>query len=426
MKKVLIISHPFPPLQAVGSQRFYRLAKYFPKYGWEPVVLTVKRAGKPPNGIKVIETDYKDIVSTIKSKIGFNPKKVFYKQLDIEVSKNFNHLTWKSKIIKFLKEVINFPDDRKRWYRFALKSASECLDKEMIDIIISTSFPVTSHLIARKLKQKYKIPWIADLRDLWTQNPYIDKFSLIKYFERRLEVKTLSNADSLVTVTHPWINTLKELHKNKKIFCVTNGYDDDDFPEITTTLTEKFTITYAGTLYNGKRDPSLLFKILAQLIKEKRVTKELIEIRLYGPKEDWIVEKVKKNNLEDIVNFHGLVPREEVLKNLRESQVLLLLVWNSKNEEGFCPAKIYEYFGSRRPIIAMGWPGSVVKNLLEKTNTGKFADNIDNVRYILLEYYQEFIKYGEVKCRSNRNIENYTYNSITKTYAEILNKLVLK
>ncbi len=426
MKKILIISHPFPPLQTIGSQRPYRLSKYFPKFGWEPIVLTVKRPGRLPEGIRIYETDNQDIASVIKLKIGFNPAKTMHEQLGITVSKRCNFPTWKSKIIKLVSEIINFPDDRRYWFKIAFKSASELLEGEKIDAIISTSSPVTSHLIARKLKQKYKIPWIADLRDLWTQNPYSNKFGLIKYFEKRLELKTLSDADALVTVTTPWINMFKILNKNKKVFCVTNGYDDDDFLKLPSKLTTKFTLTYTGQLYNGKRDPLLLFEVVAQLIKEKKIDRNLINIRFFCLKEDWLVNEVNKYDLEGVVRFYGFVPREEVLERQKESQILLLLLWNNKYEEGFCPGKVYEYFGARRPIIAVGGREHTVKDLLETTNAGKYTWNHDTLKNILLEYYQEFIKFGAIECHSNSNVENYTYNSITKKYSEIINKIIVK
>jgi len=426
MKKVLIIAYSFPPRPDVGSQRPYRLAKYFPDFGWEPIVLTAKLLGEPPEGIKIIETNYKDIDSAIKSRFGFNPEKGLHEQLGIRITKDFNYQTWKSKFIKLIKEIIYFPDAQRGWYKYALKSASECLEREEVDAIISTSSPVTAHLIARKLKRKYKILWIADLRDPWTQNPYVNKFGLIRYFERRLELKTLSNADALVTVTDPWLDLLGALHKNKEILCVTNGYDEDDFPDLTTKLTNKFVITYTGILYNGKRDPSLLFKVISQLIVENKINRDLIEIRFYGPKEDWLVEEIKKYKLEGIANVYGRIPREEVLKKQKESQLLLVLLWNNKNEEGFCPAKIYEYFGSRRPVLAIGGHGGVVKDLLAITDAGRFADNSDNLRDILLNYYQEFIQLGEVRYNGNANIENYSYKLIAKRYSEILNGLILK
>lgn len=97
MKKVLIISYFFPPRPNIGSQRPYRLAKYFPKFGWEPTILTANLPGKSPEGRKIIETDYKDISSSIKSKIGFLVKGF---QLAISVSKNYNYST--GKIIRLL------------------------------------------------------------------------------------------------------------------------------------------------------------------------------------------------------------------------------------------------------------------------------------------------------------------------------------
>ena len=90
MKKVLILSFYFPPFQLCGPTRFHTLAKYFPEYGWEPTVLTIKRPGKLPEGIRLIETDYKDILNEKKIKVGFNPNETVHERLGIKVSKNFN------------------------------------------------------------------------------------------------------------------------------------------------------------------------------------------------------------------------------------------------------------------------------------------------------------------------------------------------
>ncbi|GJQ57450.1 MAG: hypothetical protein D8M57_15505 [Candidatus Scalindua sp. AMX11] len=426
MKKVLIVAYFFPPETVVGSQRPYRLAKYFTRFGWEPIVLTIKRPGKPPVGIRMIETGFKDFGVTIKSMIGFDTEKGFYPQLGVSVSKDFDHKSLKSKIIKLFKEVINFPDSKRGWYKFALESASEFLSKESVDAIISTSGPVTSHLIARKLKHKYGIPWVADLRDLWTNNHFYNKYKLTKYFEKRLELKTLSDADVLVTVTHRFVDELKTLHKDKNIISITNGYDTDDFSDTQIKLTNEFTITHTGKLYNGKRDPLLLFEVVANLINEKKLDKKLIKIRFYGFKKDWLIQDIKKYNLEGFVDVYDFIPRKEVLKKQKESQLLLLLIDKNNKEESVYPAKIFEYFGARRPIIGVGGNGGIVKEILKEINIGMFASNANLLRDIILKYYNEFLEYGEVKFCDNNTIENYTYDSITRKYSEVLNGLVLK
>ena len=180
MKKVLIISYYFPPRPGIGSQRPYGLAKYLPSFGWAPIVLTPKLPGKPPDGLEVIQTDYNDIVASIKSVFGLNPERTLHEQLGMVITKNYSHSTLKSKIIKLIREILIFPDEQKGWYKFALKSAIEFLNKNRVDAIISSSYPVTAHLIAQRLKQKFGIPWVADLRDLWTQHHYHDKYCLIK------------------------------------------------------------------------------------------------------------------------------------------------------------------------------------------------------------------------------------------------------
>lgn len=411
-----------PPSQNIGAQRPYKLAKYFPKFGWEPIILTIKTPGRSINGIRIIETDYKDIVSSLKLKIGFNAQKGLHEQLGIKESKNYIYSSWRSKIIKLLREIIAFPDDFIGWQKYALQSASYFLDREKVDAMISTSYPVTSHLIAHTLKSRYNIPWVADFRDLWTQNHYVKKYRLIHIRETSLELKTLSNSDLMVTA-HPLEIKLQSLHKNKQVLCITNGYDPDDFPERPIQLTDKFTITYTGILYAGKRDPAMLFSTVRQLIDDNKINKDKIKIRFFGPKEQWLCDEVKKYNLETVVSINGSIPREQALQIQRESQILLILRWNNKDEKYIFPGKLFEYFGAKRPILAMG-AGGVVKDMLEQTNTGRFAENEHMLKNILLEYYHEFTKCGEVRYNSNTIIHNYTYYSIAQRYTEALNRLL--
>jgi glycosyltransferase involved in cell wall biosynthesis len=244
--------------------------------------------------------------------------------MGIEITKNFNYPTLKSKAIKFVRQLVAFPDEERGWYGHAVEAASQLIDKGRIDAIISTSSPVTSHLIAKKLKQKYGLPWIADLRDLWTQNHYSEKFKVIEFFERQLEIATLSQADALVTVSEPLVDALRDLHRNKDVHCITNGYDPDDF-QVSPGLVRKFTISYTGALYNGIRDPSMLFETVSDMIGRKRIDPDLIEIRFFGNRAEWLAEDVKKSGLENVVRIYGAVPRGEAISRQQESQLLLLL-----------------------------------------------------------------------------------------------------
>ncbi|MBI5739849.1 MAG: glycosyltransferase [Nitrospirae bacterium] len=328
----------------------------------------------------------------------------------------------KSSTTKLLKEILYFPDRQKGWYKFALKKASEYVEREKVDVVMSTSPPVTSHLIAGKLKKKHNIPWVADLRDPWTTNQFYNKYKFIKYFDRKLELKTLHGADIIVTTTPEFVDTMQELHEMKKITCITNGYDADDFPDVPVRQADKFTITYTGTLAGGKRDPSVLFGAVKQLIVEKKVNKDMIEIRFFTRKEEQVVNKTEKYGLSGVVNYYDFIPRVEALDKQRESHLLLLLLDSNGAEQDVYPAKVFEYFGAQRPIIALGGKRSIIKDLLEETGCGTFVENRDALKRVLLGYYEEFCRCGQVKFNENSDIYKYSYKSIAQRYSEVLDE----
>ncbi|RJQ16369.1 MAG: hypothetical protein C4560_09645 [Nitrospiraceae bacterium] len=420
MKKVLIISYFYPPRPGIGSQRPYRLSKYLPEFGWGPVVLTAKLPGKAPEAMRVIETGCGNFIGSLKAGLGLNTGKGLRAQMGL-VSTGPNHSAWKNRANKIIDEVMHYPDDIKGWYGPAVRAAGELLGRERVDAIISTYYPSASHLIAGELKRKFNVPWIADFRDLWTQNHFYKKSGLIKMLERRLEMKTLARADAMVTVTESFADELGTLHSGKKIFCVTNGYDADEFPAIPAKLTDEFTITYTGQFYGGRRDPSPLFEAVARLLRENRINSELLRIRFCGPAEEWLDAKIKKYGLENVVRCYGVLPREEALERQRESQLLLLLLDRDNREEGVYPAKVFEYLGVRRPIIALGGTGGLVGDLLAKTRAGRFAGDADILKNMLLEYYGEFERSGAVACRSNGNVGDFSYRTVTRQYSDILN-----
>src|SRR5205823_652371 len=134
-----------------------------------------------------------------------------------------------------------------------------------------TSPPETTHLIAARAKKLLGCPWVADFRDLWTQNLAAQKHCS-DALRTHLEKKTLQVADALVTTSAPWAARLSERYWTKPVYTITNGFDPDDFQLRPPRLTDFFSITYAGQLYEGKRDPSVVFEVIAELIREQAIS----------------------------------------------------------------------------------------------------------------------------------------------------------
>ena len=425
MKKALIITYGFPPRETMSSVRLAGLAKYLPEFGWEPIILTILLPGKPNFQFKVIQTPYKNIFNIIKKKLHLNPEKSFIEQIGISPAIRRGKSSFILNTINFISGVIAYPDQYKYWYSPAIKAASELLEGEKIDILSSSSPPVTTHIIAKDLKIKYNIPWIADLRDLWTQNPYY-KFGFIrKWFERKLEIRTLIHADSLITTSKPWAGKLSSLHKKKIIYVITNGFDSEEMKELP--LTKKFTITYAGQLYDGKRDPSLLFKAIYDLINDQIINSKILKVRFFGPFEYWLEKKIKKFGLENIVSQHGVVVRKIALTKQRESQVLLLINWNDPRERGTYTGKLFEYLGAKRPILAIGGPKGIVSELLEETTAGIHASSLDFMKKILAKWFAEYKKTGKVAYKGrNDKVQKYSHREMARKFAQVLEEAIKK
>jgi len=423
MKKVLIIAYHFPPRPAVASRRPLGLARYLPEFGWEVVVLTAALPGKPDPHYEVIETQYHDC-------LGFG-KKLF--RLDSQsplIGQVKNKLNVKSErspldfILATVGGIIAYPDPQKGWQRFAVEAGKDILRQQNIKAIISTSPPETSHIIAKRLKDEFKIPWVADFRDLWTQNYYYLYGPLRKVIERRLELNTLSSADMLVAVSQPTADDLHSLHRQKPVHSIPNGFDPAEINTTPGNLTDKFTITYTGNLYPSKQSPEPLFAALHDLTTEGSMDAGDIEVRFYGPEAGWIDKQSERYGLAGIVRQFGMVPKEIALNKQRESQLLLLLKWNDPKQRGAYSAKIFEYLAARRPVLAVGGFPDVVDRLLDETKAGVSGQTGEEIKVMLLRFYKEYKSTGAVSYSGDESeTSKYSHREMAKRFASILDSL---
>lgn len=429
MRRVLILSYHFNQTDNIGSVRLRGLAKYLPLFGWEPVVITAKtvrssgdpESNPPGNPVTVIEVPYDDPFVRWKKALGL--------PTDITVRENFNLPAEKrgktvlDRLLDLWIEIFTYPDDTIDWARAAVEKATELREVTAFDAVISSSSPCTAHIIGSELKKRFCIPWIADFRDLWTQNHYNEHSRIRNCLERNLELRNLATSDLLTTVSGPLSEKLKELHTGKRVVPIVNGFDPDQMnPGLP--LSEKFCVTYTGVLYKGKRDPEPLLRSLRNLIDEGTVDPRDIEVNFFGNDQGWLVHDVTKYHLDGIVKVHGPVPRAESIRRQREAQVLLLLLWNDPEEKGVYTGKIFDYLAARRPVLAIGTEKGVVDDLLEETNAGIHVSTDEEIREQLLKYYKEYKNSGVVRFQGDTGtIERYSHREMAKRFAGALDEV---
>lgn len=434
LKKVLMIAYLYPPVWEIGTMRSLKFSTYLPQEGWHPVILTVRR-GTPTleerigPEIDVVRTRWINVRSPINYLLRRGRSDWSeHRQAALTDIKKKPQLSFFLHCKKLMQDLLFFPDDCIGWYPFGVKEGLRAIKEFDIKVIYSSSSPVTSHLIAHSLKHKTGLPWVADLRDQWTQNPTGQKNRVVARVESMLEKHILSTADAVVTVSEPLAAQLRQIHPqlSEKIQVITNGFDPEDYKGPVLKPPEKFTITYTGQLYQLRRNPEPLMAALAELQGDGLISPEEIDLRFVGELNPALLSLAAKYNLEKSITVTGRVPYSEALKEQQQSSILLVMVHNEPSCQGEFTGKVFEYFGAQRQILALVPKGNVIENLLEDTRAGKALspNDIPAIKDALLRWYQEYKDFGApVYSPDQEKVGRYTRQNTTRILASLLDQL---
>ncbi len=349
--KILFITYFFAPYNCIGAVRTTRTVEKLIDMGHDVKIISAKDQHLMSNlSTTVSETHIKrtswfDFEKPIYSILGSNKVS--------SVKNNTHKGSFTSKLLNLIniifQRVISMPDKYIGWYSFAVKESKKIINKGWVpDLIFASATPYTSLIVAKKISKYYDIPWIGELRDLWSDNHYGYGWWIDKKFEK----STLKTASALVTVSKTLKIVLEKKYPYIPVHTVQNAFDEKDFLSAhqKKETSEVIKIVYTGAVYSGKRDPSPLFEALEQ----NEDIRKSIHVDFYGNDLGYIDFLVKKYNLFDCVHINGSVSREAALKYQQEASVLLLLTWDNPKEKGVLTGKLFEYIGSSKPILLIG------------------------------------------------------------------------
>ncbi|MBN1821378.1 MAG: glycosyltransferase family 4 protein [Prolixibacteraceae bacterium] len=429
MKKVLIITYYWPPSGGGGVMRWLKMSKYLPELDWRPIIYTPEN----PDASVVDESLSDEIHSEteiIKTPI-WEPYEVFRKLTGKKKGEKFkagyiseaSSGDWKNKLSVFIRGNFLIPDPRKFWIKPSIKYLKKYLKENPVDLIVSTGPPHSMHLIALGLKKKFKITWIADFRDPWTDIDFYNKLRLTGWADkkhRKLELKVLKKADRVVTVSPHCAKDLSKI-PGKKVDIIHNGFDPEDFKEIPAPSGNKFAITHFGA-FNRDRNPAMLWKALGLLVEKNKEFKEKLCIQLIGQTDDSIIQEIENKGLKVNLLQIDHLPHKKGLEELAKSQVLLLPINDAPNAQGILPGKMYEYMALRRPILAIGPTNSDFAEILRETKSGIAFDfsDLPGIQKAIENYFNQF-RERKLKVESTA-IEKFSRENLAKKFIELAGK----
>lgn len=420
-RTLLILTYHFPPTASVGTVRMAGLTKYLPEFGWTALVVT-PRAGRvdPPEWL--VETDDADLGAAVKRRLKIR-RDAALKDTISGTGPPVGRAPLRSWLIEQTKALVAVPDTNRGWIRIAGRAASAMLARHPCDAVLTTSPPPSTHLAGRRVADRTGLPWIADLRDLWSD----DRNSLApawrRWVDRRLERRTLRTASALATVSEPLADELRRLHPGIPTRSILNGFDPDE-THLGRGLTPEFTITHTGTFYQGRRDPTMLFSAVSSLLESGQIPRDQLRVRLYARHEPWVQHLAEAHGISDVVELLPWGSREAALRAQQESQVLLLLHWGGERERGVYTGKIFEYLAARRPILMIGGGGGVLHDLIEETGAGIHVTDQTAVEQALLGVWREFDADGSVAWRGREALlDRYSHRRMAGEFANLLDEV---
>ena len=422
MKKVLIITYYWPPSGGSGVQRWLKFVKYFRDFGIEPIVLTVapEFAALPnidesleheiPAGIEVHKT-------RAKSPFGFY-KKIKKGAVPFGGFAGEGKANLFDNLFRFIRGNFFIPDARIGWNKFALEKARELIHLHEIDTVITSSPPHSTQLIGLQLKKEFKLKWLADLRDPWTEiyyNKLLFRTNWAKKIDYRYEQACLQNADTLIVVSEDIKRRFGEARETilEKIHVIPNGFDEEDFSHERTKNDAGIKyISYVGNL--GLQYPIEPFlKAFSELVK----VDEQWRIRFVGNVSDVLNTEIQKLGLEKWVEFTPYVEHKKAVEYMINSDLLLLIIPNTENNKGILTGKLFEYIATGNPIIYIGPEDGDALEILKKTEGISYLNF--NSEENIIPFFSSVLK----KSKKSKQI-NYIYSR--RNLAETFAKLCLK
>ena len=351
-KNILLICYYFPPLGGAGIARPMALMKHLSEFGYNCDVLTVK-----PVTYRVYESEllYEIESDNIYRAGSFDPQRLLYllgvrkiKPTTIDKRKNI-----KSRF---------FPDSKIGWVRPAVRLGRKLVKAKNYTVIISTSPPMSVHLVGRKLSQEFKIPWIADFRDYWESQPFEE------CYDNENDIQKASQLLDEIKQQATLVTTVSKLNAEylKDAQYIYNSYDDELAGEWSVPVSEKkVTIGLFGTFDNlCPIEP--LFKVLASMREKYPESFDKIELRQVGRVDrEWFRDLLNKYRLLEKCQLYGFLPRLQAVKIISKASLFYLSL-DPKIKYPIIPGRVFLLLASGRPILGLTSKEGELANLIMK------------------------------------------------------------
>jgi len=429
LKKVLIISPHFPPVNAADMHRIRQSLPYFEEFGWQAVIITVDPA--------YIESYSNDplLLHTIPANTEVHQVKAY--PVNITRKLGLGSLSMRS-----------FFQIRKK--------GNELLKKNHFDLVYfsTTAFHVMT--LGPKWKKKFGIPFILDIQDPWRNDFYLSKpkserppkFFISYNIDKKLEAMTIPKADGIISVSKAYCDTFKQRYpilKDRQFKVIpfgASGHDFEIMEKYVRHTSVKLPVGKINIIYIGRGGHDLkfaleiIFKAFEKGLHRDHEIFSRAHFSFIGT--SYAQPGLGQKTIEPLAVHWKLgeyvsemtdrISYFDTLFLLKEADILVV---PGSTDTSYTASKIYPYILAEKPLLAVFHKNSSVVKVLQDIHVDTFVtfENENSLDHGIDTCYKKLKNILEDNFRNIRldrvAFEPYMARSRTKEQVDFFEQVII-
>lgn len=366
MRRVLIVSPHFPPVNMPDAHRVRMSLPYFREFGWDAEVLTVA-----PEDVDA------------------------RREPDLEDTVPFEVPVWRTHAIgsRWTRR-LGLSDVGIRAWPYLYRAGSELLATGRFDLVYFSSTVFFTFPLGRAWKERYRVPFVVDLQDPWVTDYYESKekserppkYWLVSRLHAALERWTLPFASGLVAVSTAYTRDVTSRYHMKSGFASRTipfggSLRDLDAAQVSAPPPRQYDRShgeihgvYAGVLGPAmKRSCEIICRALRLGLDCDPGLFGRVRLHFLGT--DYASRKRTMMPIAEAIGVDEQVEEQPerlsyfgALRTLRDADFLIV---PGTDDPAYTASKIYPYILARKPMIAVFHEESGVVDLLRRTRAGE-------------------------------------------------------
>lgn len=294
------------------------------------------------------------------------------------------------------------------------------------DVIYSRMQPVSSALLACKLRGHYKVPWVMHLSDPWSTNLNFNPKHKAQHI--KAERECIEKADAISVTSEQTKKLFSEAHPDmaQKFIVLPNMYDPTDvIPKAMDFASPKLKLVHAGNLY-GIVSVKPFFDALEMVRQQQPDLLEHIDITFAGNMTEANIQAFSTFNHPN-VKYVGSLPFRDAIELQKQAHTLMFIDRPLKDwKEGVhMHSKVQIAMALGKPMLGLGEHSCATCEYVE----GKYGKCFD---FSETEQLHQYL-IDAITAYRNKNAAFFETNPIDDFYAadnnadkllNIFNKLV--